>query len=127
MLLRAVTLTNLVRDHRRIETSTYWASRRDASAETAWADAIRNLVLVDQGSLLAPIANVGISVAMVPQRAVMAGQLKICRQAMEFRPRPDVIAKCAVLESWMGDKGASARLLQEARVAYAGVIERWPP
>jgi O-antigen ligase len=134
MALAAVALTNLAQDHRRLEPSAYWAKSISKPPPQAWAEAATGLREIAGGSLLAPIANFGIALAMVPQRELATDQLTVCRRAMAFRPRPDLIAKCAVLESWTGNRPEAERLLREAEAAYPDgreeideVTNRWRP
>lgn len=120
LLLGGVTLINLVGDHQRLEPSAYRYSLYESSPATRWSATTSDMMEVARGSLLAPVAYLGIAVTMQPQLALAANQLVVCHRALAFQPRPDLAYKCAMLEEMNGNRDRAERLRQQARIAYPG-------
>jgi len=109
-ILAVLAMANLWRDERRIENSVYQSSARSMAG----------LVDVARASLLAPLARHGVALAMIPQASLAVDQAKLCDAALRFRPRPDLLGKCAVMEKLSGDRRKAQALLSEGYRAYPG-------
>jgi hypothetical protein len=116
MALAVFVLGNLWHDDRRIEASVYQSS--PASSELT-----AGLVDVAKASLLSPLARFGVALAMMPDERMAADQAMICEDAIRFRPRPDLVGKCALLAEMNGDRAIAERLRASARRAYPGSLE----
>lgn len=109
-VLAGLAMANLWRDERRIEDSVY----RPGATATA------GLIAVAKASMLAPLARHGIALAMIPQAGLAKNQARICNAAARFRPRPDLLDKCALLEELLGNAMAADTLRAGARRAWPG-------
>jgi hypothetical protein len=67
-------------------------------------------VELDRNSLLAPGALLFLVGAMAPDGDEKAARLELCRQAMRVSPRPEIVAKCALVERLAGNRAEADRL-----------------
>jgi O-antigen ligase len=110
-VLAGLAMADLWRDEQRIEDSVYRAGSPQATA---------GLIAVAKDSLLAPLARHGVALAMIPREDLADGQAKLCDEAWHFRPRPDLIYKCAQLDGMLGQGPAANALRTQAQRAWPG-------
>lgn len=113
-----LTIVNLWYDNRRIEDSVYWADSTIMPQTRVQSVATAGLIDVAKASLLSPMATFGVAMAMSPNTRIAANQATICEAAIRFRPRPDLIGKCAALEEMRGNRQIAEKLVSDAYRAY---------
>jgi hypothetical protein len=116
MALAVFVLGSLWHDDRRIEASVYQSS--PVSSEST-----AGLVDVAKASLLSPLALFGVALAMTPDTRIAVDQARICEDAIRFRPRPDLVGKCALLAEMNGDRAVAERLRASTRRAYPDSLQ----
>lgn len=105
LLLGVATVAGLGRDYREIE-------RIEAAGNDPrqWPQALAAAVELDRNSLLAPGALLFLVGAMAPDGDDKAARLELCSQALRVSPRPEIVAKCGLVERLAGNQAESDRL-----------------
>ena len=105
LLLGVATVAGLGRDYREIE-------RIEAAGNDPrqWPQALAAAVELDRNSLLAPGALLFLVGAMAPEGDDKAARLELCSQALRVSPRPEIVAKCGLVERLAGNQAESDRL-----------------